>query len=131
MQLTAMPAVLLLLPAFFVRPVAYNRALLLDPQSLWANVAKATILLTLNRPGEAEQAVRRALQLGPGLIEAHYLIGSALMVKEKTVQEKITSLKRLRLAEAAEHLRIAACKLPQAQAFMAAVQARLAESQRI
>jgi tetratricopeptide (TPR) repeat protein len=102
----------------------FNRASLLDPQSLWANVAKAAVLLTLNRPVEAEQAARRALQLSPGLVEAHYLLGSALMV-----QEKITPLNRLRLTEAAEHLRIAACKLPQAQAFLAAVQARLAESQ--
>jgi tetratricopeptide (TPR) repeat protein len=94
----------------------FNRALLLDPQSLWATVAKAAVLLTLNRPAEAEQVARRALQLSPGLIQAHYLVGAALVV-----QEKITP-------EAAEHLRIAAPQLPQAQPFLADVQARLAES---
>ncbi|HEY6343909.1 MAG TPA: hypothetical protein VIY49_20630 [Bryobacteraceae bacterium] len=57
-------------------------------------------------------------------IQADYLLGAALLV-----QEKVTSLNRLRLAEAVEHLRIAASKLPQAQAFLAAVQDRLAESE--
>ena len=101
----------------------FNGALVLEPQSSPATLAKAAVLMTLNRPAEAEQAARRALQLSPGLIEAHYLIGAALVV-----QEKVTPLNRLRLAEAAEHLRIAAYKLPQAQPFLAAAQARLAES---
>ena len=93
-------------------------------------LAKAAVLMTLNRPAEAEQAARRALQLSPGLIEAHYLIGAALVVQEKvTPLNWLTPLNRLRLAEAAEHLRIAACKLPQAQPFLAAAQAQLAESQ--
>jgi tetratricopeptide (TPR) repeat protein len=95
----------------------FNRALLLEPQSSPATLAKAAVLLTLKRPAEAEQTARRALQLSPGLIEAHYLLGAALMV-----QGKVTP-------EAAEHLRIAAAKLPQAQAFLAAAQARLAKSQ--
>jgi tetratricopeptide (TPR) repeat protein len=95
----------------------FNLALLLDPQSLWATVAKAAVLMTLNRPDEAEQAARRALQLSPGLFQADYLLGAALLA-----QDKITP-------EAAEHLRIAASKLPQAQPFLAAILARLAESQ--
>jgi tetratricopeptide (TPR) repeat protein len=102
----------------------FNRALLLEPESSSATLAKAAVLMTLNRPAEAEQAAHRALQLSPGLIEAHFLLGAALVV-----QQKVTPLNRLRLAEAAEHLRIAASKLPQARAFLAAAQARLAESQ--
>lgn len=94
-----------------------NRALFLDPQSLWATVSKGAVLLTLNRPAEAEQVARRALQLSPGLIQAHYLIGAALIVQEKDTPEAV------------EHLRIAAPKLPQAQAFLAAAEARLAGSQ--
>jgi tetratricopeptide (TPR) repeat protein len=109
----------------------FNRALALEPQSSAATLAKAAVLMTLNRPAEAEQAARRALQLSPGLIEAHYLIGAALVVQEAAlvVQEKVTPLNRLHLAEAAEHLRIAASKLPQAQPFLAAAQAQLAETQ--
>jgi tetratricopeptide (TPR) repeat protein len=114
----------------------FNRALLLEPESSPATLAKAAVLMTLNRPAEAEQAARRALQLSPGLIEAHYLLGAALMVQEEvtplnglTPLNRLTPLNGLRLAEAAEHLRIAAAKLPQARPFLAAVQARLAESQ--
>jgi len=91
--------------------------LLLDPQAPSAHFAKAVVLLTLNRPAEAKQEARRTLELSPGLIEAHYLLGAAL-----AVQGKITS-------EAVEHLTIAAPKLPQARAFLAALQAQLAESQ--
>ena len=75
------------------------------------------VLLTLNRPAEAKQEARRTLELSPGLIEAHYLLGAALLM-----QEKITP-------EAAEHLTIAAPKLPQARTSLAALQAQLAESQ--
>jgi tetratricopeptide (TPR) repeat protein len=114
----------------------FNRALLLDPESSPATVAKAAVLMTLNRPAEAEQVARRALQLSPGLIEADYLLGAALLVQEGvtplnslTSLNRLTPLNRRRLAEAVEHLKIAASKLPQAQAFLAAAELRLAESQ--
>lgn len=95
----------------------FNRALLLEPQSSYATLGKAAALLTLNRSAESEQEARRALQLSPGLIEAHYLLGAALLMQEKMTPE------------ATEHLKIAAPKLPQARAFLTALQARLAESQ--
>jgi len=36
--------------------------------------------VTMNRPEEAGQATRRAIQLDPQSIEAHYLIGFALLM---------------------------------------------------
>jgi Flp pilus assembly protein TadD len=75
---------------------------------------KAAALVILGRWEEAELAARRALQLDPASIEAHYMLGIAMLQ-----QSKITP-------ETAAHLAIAAKEHPRARAFLAEVQADLA-----
>jgi tetratricopeptide (TPR) repeat protein len=96
----------------------FNRALLLEPQSSYATLGKTAVLLNLNRPTEAEQEARRTLQLSPGLPQAHFLLGVALLM-----QEKVTP-------EAATHLKMAAPKVPQARNYLAETEAALAKNER-
>jgi len=91
----------------------YERALEIEPNLALLHNNKAAALVMLSRWEEAEKAARRALQLDPKSIDAHYMLGIAMMK-----QGKITS-------EAATHLEIAASKHPQARAFLAEVQAAL------
>jgi len=92
----------------------FNRALSLEPNSAPANTAKAASLVTLNRADEAEPVARRALQLDPSSTAAHYMLGVALVM-----QEKLTP-------EAAVHLKAAAHKYPRAAAYLAELEADLA-----
>jgi len=93
----------------------FTRAAVLEPNSSLFHSNRASALVILNRPEEAEQAARRALQLDSGSIPAHFILGMSLVM-----QEKITP-------EVAAHLAVAASKYPRARTYLAAVQAALAE----
>jgi Flp pilus assembly protein TadD len=92
----------------------FTRAAVLEPNSSLFHSNKASALVILNRPEEAEPAARRAVQLDPESIEANYMLGVAM-----AMQEKITP-------EVAAHLAVAARKYPGARAYLTAVQAMLA-----
>jgi tetratricopeptide (TPR) repeat protein len=92
----------------------YEQALALEPNLAILHSNKAAAFVMLSRWEEAEQSARRALQLDPGSIDAHYMLGIAMMK-----QAKITP-------ETAEHLAIAAKTHPRASAFLAEIQAELA-----
>ena len=92
----------------------YEQAFKLEPNVPVLHSNKAAALVMLGRWEEAEQAARRALQLDTKSIDAHYMLGIAMMK-----QGKITS-------ETAAHLGIAATKHPRARGYLAEVQAALA-----
>jgi Flp pilus assembly protein TadD len=93
----------------------FTRAAVLEPNSSVFHSNKASALVILNRPKEAEPAARRAVQLDPRSIEAHFMLGMSMLM-----QEKITP-------EVAAHLAIAAPKYPKARTYLTVVQAALAE----
>jgi tetratricopeptide (TPR) repeat protein len=93
----------------------FTRAAVLEPNSSLFHSNKASALVILNRPQQAEQAARRAVQLDRNSIEANYMLGVALVMQEKIAPE------------AAAHLSIAADKYPRARALLAEVQAYLAK----
>jgi tetratricopeptide (TPR) repeat protein len=95
----------------------FSSALVLDPRSAGAYAGKAAVLVILSRAGEAEQAARQALELDPGLIAAHFTLGTALLM-----QEKLTP-------EAASHLKIAASRFPRARAVLESLQKTFGSSQ--
>src|SRR5262249_18384744 len=90
----------------------YQEAVRLEPSSgaLVSNLAG--VLINLNRPAEAEPAARRAVQLAPASVEAHYMLGVALLGMGKATPET------------AAHLKIAAEKYSLARAMLAAIQER-------
>ena len=89
----------------------------LEPQSAGAYAGKAFVLLMLNRADEAEQEARQAFKLDSGLIAAHYMLGTALLMQEKFTPE------------AASHLKIAANNDPRAREFLESLQKELGRSQ--
>jgi tetratricopeptide (TPR) repeat protein len=91
-----------------------DRALALDPKSALLHSNKASVLIILDRPVEAEDSARRALQLDAAWIQAHYLLGAALLA-----QDRLTP-------EAFDHLSIAADQYPRARKFLTDAQAFLA-----
>jgi tetratricopeptide (TPR) repeat protein len=82
----------------------FERALVLEPNSPALLYNAARTLLALNRPGEAESAARRAVQLSPALVEAHWVLGLALVQGGKPTRE------------AADHLSVAATRYPEVRA---------------
>ena len=70
----------------------------------------------LNRADEAEQEAP-GLQTRSGLIAAHYMLGTALLMQEKFTPE------------AASHLKIAANTYPRAREFLESLQKELGGSQ--
>jgi predicted Zn-dependent protease len=72
----------------------------------------------LQHPVEAEQAARRAVQLTPASIAAHYMLGLALLRQNRATPE--TAL----------HLEIAAGKYPDVLPGLAWVRERLAATPR-
>jgi len=92
----------------------FTRAAVLEPNSALFHSDKAAALVALNRPEEAEPSARRAVQLDPSSIAAHYLLGVAM-----AMQEKITP-------ETAAHLAATVGRYPRASAYLADVQAALA-----
>ena len=96
----------------------YERALELEPNLALLHSSEAAALAMLGRWEEAEKAARHALQLDPKSIEAHYMLGIAMMK-----QGKITP-------ETAAHLGIATKTHPRARGFLAEVQEALAAEPR-
>jgi tetratricopeptide (TPR) repeat protein len=90
-----------------------DRALVLEPDWYLLHTNKASILMMLNRPGDAEPHARRGVQLNPGSVTAHYVLSTALLR-----QNKIT-------VETEEHLTIAASYYPQARASLVQVRKTL------
>jgi Tfp pilus assembly protein PilF len=93
-----------------------DRALALEPNVAVLHTNKASALVTLNRPAEAEPEARRAIQLDPSSPEANYMLGVTLMMQQKT-------------SEAAAYLAVAAPKYPRARAFFESLQKQLGRSQ--
>jgi Flp pilus assembly protein TadD len=91
----------------------FTRAVVLEPNSSVFLSNKASALVILKRPEEAEPAARRAVQLDPRSVEANYMLGMSLVM-----QKKVTP-------EAAAHLAVAAQKYERARTNLAAVQAAL------
>jgi tetratricopeptide (TPR) repeat protein len=92
----------------------FDRALALEPDLGVLYTGKAGAFVILDRPKEAEQAARRAVQLAPASIEANYMLGMALFMQGQTTQE------------AAEHLAVAAGKFPRAREVLQLIQHQLA-----
>jgi tetratricopeptide (TPR) repeat protein len=69
-----------------------NRALATYPNSQPLQSNKAWALLSLKRPEEAEQAARRAVDLAPGLVTAHYLLAVALLQQNRATPETVKHL---------------------------------------
>jgi tetratricopeptide (TPR) repeat protein len=88
----------------------FERALALEPDLGVLYTGKAGTLVMLDRPKEAEQAARRAVQLAPASIEANYMLGIALYMQGETPRE------------AAEHLAVAAGKFPRAREVLQLIQ---------
>jgi tetratricopeptide (TPR) repeat protein len=88
----------------------FERALALEPDLGVLYTGKAGTLVILDRPKEAEQAARRAVQLAPASIEANYMLGIALYMQGETPRE------------AAEHLAVAAGKFPRAREVLQLIQ---------
>jgi tetratricopeptide (TPR) repeat protein len=64
-----------------------ERALELEPNLAIVHSNKAAALVMLSRWEEAEQAARRALQLDTKSIDAHYMLGIAMMKQGKITSE--------------------------------------------
>ena len=94
-------------------------ALAIDPNSDVLQSNKAVALLDLGRPAEAEVAARHALQLSPQSAEGNYLLALAILR-----QGKVTS-------EAAEHLKLAVGRIPQAQEIFNQVSERLFDASQL
>jgi len=69
-----------------------NRALATYPNSQLLQSNKAWALLSLKRPEEAEQAARRAVDLAPGFVTAHYLLAVALLQQSRATPETVKHL---------------------------------------
>jgi tetratricopeptide (TPR) repeat protein len=95
-----------------------EQALSIEPSSDVLHSNRAAALMMLQRPAEAEQAARRALQLAPASIAAHYMLGLALLRQNRATKET------------AEHLKIAAGKYPDVLPWLAWVRERLAATPR-
>jgi tetratricopeptide (TPR) repeat protein len=95
-----------------------ERALSIEPSSDVLHSNRAAALIMLQRPAEAEQAARRAVQLAPSSIAAHYMLGLALLRQNRATRE------------AAEQLEIAAGKYPDVLPGLAWVRDRLAATPR-
>jgi tetratricopeptide (TPR) repeat protein len=93
---------------------ALERALSIDKNSVELLGNQAWALLVLKRPAEAERAARRAVQLAPKSVSAHYLVGMAL------VQQGLYT------REATEHLGIVADTYPDAREWVLWLQRYLA-----
>jgi tetratricopeptide repeat protein len=91
-----------------------ERALTIDSNSDILESNKAFALLALRRSAEAEQAARRAVHIAPRSIEAHYMLGLALLQQSRATTETVT------------HLEIAADKYPDARQGLAWVREQLA-----
>jgi len=94
--------------------VHLDQAVAIYPKSEALESNKAWALLTLKRPLEAEQAARRALDLAPGSVEAHYLLAVALLQQNRATEET------------AKHMEIAIDKYPDLQKGLDWVRDRLA-----
>jgi hypothetical protein len=57
--------------------VSYNKSIMYDPYTLKPWIGKGKVLLYLERPSEAADAISRALRLDPGNTEALILLGDA------------------------------------------------------
>jgi len=88
----------------------FERALALAPDFAVLYTGKAGALVILDRPKEAEQAARRAVQLAPASIEASYMLGIALYMQGQTTRET------------ADHLAVAAEKFPRAREVLQLIQ---------
>ena len=95
-----------------------ERALSIEPASDVLQSNRAAALIMLRRLGEAEQAARRAVQLAPASIAAHYMLGLALLQQNRATEET------------AEQLKIAARKYPDVLPGLAWVRERLAAHSR-
>jgi tetratricopeptide (TPR) repeat protein len=98
--------------------VHLDQAVAIYPKSEALESNKAWALLTLKRPLEAEQAARRALDLAPGSVEAHYLLAVALLQQNRATEET------------AKHMEIAIDKYPDLQKGLEWVRERLASQKR-
>ena len=85
---------------------SFRRALVLEPNQAVLRSRRASVLMMLKRPQEAEQEARRALQLDPDSIESHFTLGLAMFV-----QGIVTP-------ETSKHLSAAADKYPGARALL-------------
>jgi Tfp pilus assembly protein PilF len=94
--------------------VHLDQALAFYPRSEVLESNKAWALLSLKRPIEAEQAARRALDLAPNFVHAHYLLAVALLQQNRATEEAV------------KHLEIAADKYPELQKGLEWVRDRLA-----
>ena len=86
-----------------------NLALAIDANSETLQSNSAVVLLALDRPAEAASAARRALRISPDSVDAHYLLGTALLKSGEITEETERSLAA------------AATKYPQAKAAQAAI----------
>jgi tetratricopeptide (TPR) repeat protein len=84
----------------------FERLLNIEPSSSLFYGAKASALVMLDRPAEAELAARRALQLDPRSVESNYMLGTAMLMQGK------------RDTEAAASLSVAARHYPRARALL-------------
>jgi tetratricopeptide (TPR) repeat protein len=91
-----------------------NRALAAYPNSQPLQSNKAWALLSLKRPDEAEQAARRAVDLAPGFVTAHYLLAVALLQQSRATPETV------------KHLEIAIGEYPELREGLAWARERIA-----
>lgn len=92
--------------------IAYDKALEIDPLFTPALISRGVILLQFQRPQEAEQLARKALQITDSE-SAHYVLGMSLAVQGEN------------LPDAIEHLKLSEVRHPQAAKTVSYLQSQI------